>query len=73
MSYVADITVRVSFTREPSDYEAEIAAENIASWLKAHTAVPKGRTSDRADQTRIGVVDAEVIDWDGQGRPGAFE
>lgn len=65
MSYLADVTVRITLTREPSDAEAEVAAEALAKALKGVTV---GSAYDGADgrRTRIGISNAEVIDWDGE-------
>lgn len=60
MAYEAELELRVNFTREPDDDEAEAVAERLADALKGVTVQ---RTTDT--RKRIGVVDAEVTNWRG--------
>lgn len=58
MAAKAELGVLVTFTREPDEEEATIVADRLAKWMKGATVL-----DTTAGRTRIGVVDAEVTDW----------
>ncbi len=64
----ADITVRVSFTREPVGEETEVAADAIGKSLKGLTAVHGSAVTGFVKRTRVDVFNAEVVGWNAEPR-----